>query len=164
MYKEAFGGRAYTKSGYSLEMGFRSASAPASATRGITAIGIFLSLGTAMALIAGITLARPGTTLDRLWTLNPQAYRQLAPLGKTVGALFLLLSAALGVASAGWLRRRKWGWLLAVTIISTQLLGDLVNTLRGQVIQGSVGIAVAGALLLYMTRPSVRSVFTAKPN
>ena len=116
-----------------------------------------------MALLAGITLVKPGTILDSLWALNRRAYGQLAPLGKTVGPLFLLLSAALGFASAGWLRRRKWGWWLAVTIISTQVLGDLVNTFRGQVIQGSVGIAVAGALLLYMTRASVRAVFATHP-
>jgi hypothetical protein len=131
--------------------------------RGITAVGIFLLFGAAMALLAGITLVRPGTVLDSAWTLNPRAYKQLAPLGRTVGILFLVLSVGLGVAGIGWLRRRKWGWGLAVTIISTQILGDLVNALSGQFIQGSVGIVFAGALLLYMTRPYIRCMFATKP-
>jgi len=132
--------------------------------RGMTAIGIFLLFGSATALLAGISLVRPGTTLDHLWALNPHAYKQLAPLGRTVGPLFLLLSALLGIAGTGWLRRRKWGWQLAVTIIAIQIVGDVVSALRGQVVPGSVGVVVAGALLLYMTRPYVRSVFVTKPN
>lgn len=135
----------------------------ASLSRGVTAIGIFLLFGAAMALLAGITLVRPGTTLDCVWALNPRAYSQLAPIGKTVGVLFLLLSGALAVAGMGWLRRKKWGWALAVIIISTQVLGDLVNALRGQVLQGFIGVLLAGALLLYMTRPCVRAVFATKP-
>ena len=129
----------------------------------MTAIGIFLLFGAAMALLAGITLVLPGTVLDCMWALNPQAYKQLAPFGKIVGALFLLLAAALAVASTGWFQRRKWGWRLTVAIIASQVLGDLVNLLRGQFVQGSVGVAVAGALLIYLTRPHVRSVFTTKP-
>lgn len=116
-----------------------------------------------MALLAGITLVRPGTTLDCVWALNPRAYSRLAPIGKTVGVLFLLLSGALAVAGMGWLRRKKWGWALAVIIISTQVLGDLVNALRGQVLQGFIGVLLAGAFLLYMTRPCVRAVFATKP-
>lgn len=135
-----------------------------SSHRGIAAIGIFLLFGAAMALLAGITLVKPGTVLDCAWTLNPRAYKQLAPLGRTVGILFLVLSVGLGVAGIGWLRRRKWGWRLAVTIISTQVLGDLVNALRGQFIQGSVGIVLAGALLVYMTRPYMRGMFVTKPD
>jgi len=131
--------------------------------RGMTAIGIFLLFGAAMALLAGISLVRPGTALDHLWALNPRAYKRLAPLGTTVGTLFLLLSAVLGIAGTGWLQRRKWAWQLAVIVIATQVLGDFANTLRGQVIQGSVGVMVAGALLLYMTRPYVRSVFATRP-
>lgn len=115
--------------------------------------------GAVMALFAGITLVRSGTALDSVWSLNPRAYKQLAPLGKTVGLLFLVLSVALGAAGIGWLRRHKWGWGLAMIIISIQVLGNLANALRGQVIQGSVGIVLAGALLLYMTRPHIRGMF-----
>ena len=83
-------------------------------------------------------------------------------ISQPIGTLFLLLAAALGIAGTGWLRRRKWAWQLAVIIIATQVLKELANTLRGQVVQGSVGVMVAGAFLLYMTRPYVRSVFATR--
>ena len=149
---------------YSLAMCCPTPSSLNSPPRGIIVIGVFLLFGAAMALLAGITLVRTGTVLDYAWTLNPRAYKQLAPLGRPVGILLLVLAVGLGVAGIGWLRRRKWGWGLAVAIISTQVLGDLVNALRGEVIQGSVGIVLAGALLLYMTRPHVRRMFGTKRN
>jgi hypothetical protein len=135
----------------------------ASPPRGMIAIGIFLLFGAAMALLAGISVVKPGTPLDCLWALNPTAYKRLAPLGRPVGALFLLLSATLGSAGTGWLRRRKWGWQLAVAVVATQVLGNLVNASRGRVVEGSIGLVVAVALLLYMSRPHVRSVFVTKP-
>lgn len=112
-----------------------------------------------MALLAGTTMIFPGTVLDRAWRLNPVAYAQLAPLGPPVGIVFSLLAAVLAVAAIGWLRRRRWGWGLAVVIIAIQALGDLLNLLRGDVLRGVVGVAVAGALLFYMTRRRVRTAF-----
>jgi hypothetical protein len=38
------------------------------------------------------------------------------------------------------------------------------NILARRVVQGAVGVTIAGAFLLYVTRPSVRFVFGAKSN
>ena len=84
----------------------------ASVPSGFAAIGVFLFFGATMASLAGISLFWRGTSLDRIWSLNPAAYRQLAPLGRTVGILFVLLGAALAAAGIGWFRRRLWGWKL----------------------------------------------------
>ena len=131
--------------------------------RGMTAIGVFLLFGAVMAFIAGTSLVRRGTALDRMWALNPRAYDELAPLGKTVGPLFLSLAVALALAATGWLKRRRWGWQLAVAIIGTQVLGDFVNIFFGRTFQGMVGVTIAGSLLLYITRPYVRATFAFKP-
>lgn len=112
-----------------------------------------------MSGLAGTTLVWQGTTLDRIWALNPTAYRKLAPLGGAVGSLFLLLSATMVVASVGWFKRRFWGWGLAVGIISTQVAGDAVNLVRGDFVRGGTGLAIAGAVLFYLLRPKVRTVF-----
>ena len=94
-------------------------------------MGIFLFFGAFMASLAATTLVWRGTALDRLWTLNPTVYKQLALLGRIVGILFLVLGAALITAGIEWFRLRLWGWRVAVVIISTQVLGDVVNKLRG---------------------------------
>ena len=113
-----------------------------------------------MASLTGTTLLWRGTLLDRAWTLNPTAYRQLSPLGSKIGILFLLLSAALVVSGIGWFGRRLWGWRLAVAIIATQVLGDTINIVRGDWLRGATGAVIAGALLLYVLSPRIRTAFS----
>ena len=126
---------------------------------GHAAIGVFLFFGATMASFAAITLAFPGTFLDRAWALNPVAHQQLATLGKVMALPFLLLALALLMAGLGWFRRSRWGWMLAVVIISINLLGDLFNAFRGEGLKGAVGVLIAGLLLTYMTREHVREYF-----
>ena len=127
--------------------------------RGTTAVGAFLFFGAIRASLAGATVTWPGTSLDRIWALNPTAYRQLASLGKPMGILFLLLSVTLALAGTGWFKRRLWGWSLAVAVIATQVLGDLVNFFRGDWLRGGIGFIIATALLVYLLRPTVKAVF-----
>jgi len=112
-----------------------------------------------MASLAGITLLWRGTVLEQMWTLNPTAYKKLVPLRASAGILFLLLGVALAIAGAGWFKRRLWAWRLAVAVIATQVLGDLDNALRGDVVRGAIGFAIAGALLFYLLRSEVRAAF-----
>jgi hypothetical protein len=126
---------------------------------GFAVIGIFLFFGFITAVLAATTLLWRGTVLDRLWALNPIAYKQLAPLGDTVGILFLLLGAALATAGIGWFRHRLWGWRLAVVIIAIQVLGDVVNLVRGDLLRGGTGVIIAGALLLFLLQSKIRATF-----
>jgi hypothetical protein len=103
----------------------------------MTAIGVFLFFGALMASLAGTTLIWQGTFFAKIWVLNASAYRQLAPFGKAVGVPFLALSAALAAAGVGWFGRRLWGWRLAVVIIATQVLGDLVSIFMGHFGRGN---------------------------
>ena len=128
-------------------------------TWGFTAIGVFLFFGTTMASLAAITLLWRGTALDDVWALNPTAYKELMPLGRSVGILFLLLGATLTVAGIGWFRHRLWGWRLAIAIIATQVLGDVVNCVRGDFVRGGIGIIIAGGLLLFLLRSKIRAAF-----
>jgi hypothetical protein len=127
----------------------------------MTAMGVLLLFGAIMASLAGTTLVWSGTLLDRMWTLNPRAYKELAPFGKAVGIPFLLLGLTLAVASIGWFKSRLWGWRLAVAIIATQVLGNLVNLWMAHYFEGGIGAAIAGALLLYLFRADVKNVFVA---
>ena len=126
---------------------------------GLTAMAVFLAFGATMATITGITLLFPGSFLDPLWRLNPEAGEQLHPLGRGIGIAFLGLGAAMVAAAIGWVKRRFWGWALAVIIIASQVLGDLVNALRGEFLKGAVGVVIAAALLIYLIRPVTRGAF-----
>ena len=114
-----------------------------------------------MALYAGITLLHPGTVLDRLWSLNPDAHRDLLPFRKPAGVLFLVLAAVAATAGVGWFRRRIWGWRLAVLAISTQVLGDCANLIRGDFLRGGAGLLIGGALLIYLLSDKIKGNFNS---
>jgi len=122
-------------------------------------MGIFLFFGALMASLAATTLLWRGTPLDRIWDLNPKAYTQLSPLSGTGGILFLFLGAALTTSAIGWFRRRRWGWRLAVIIIAIQILGDIVNCVRGDLLRGGTGVIIAGAVLVFLLQPKIRAAF-----
>jgi hypothetical protein len=112
-----------------------------------------------MAALAGTLLLWPGTVLDKLWALNQPAHEALAPSGTFMGPLFFLLSITLGIAAVGWFKQRVWGWRLTVLIISTQVVGDFVNLVRGDLLRGGTGLLIAGALLFYLLRSDIRTTF-----
>ncbi len=80
-------------------------------------------------------------------------------MGGKVGIGFLLLGAVLAAAGIGWFQRRLWGWRLAVAIITAQVLGDMLNCVRGDWLRGGAGIIIAGALLLFLLQPRIRTMF-----
>jgi hypothetical protein len=127
--------------------------------RGFLAIGAFFAFGAAMAAYAAVTLLKPGTFLDALWALNKRGHAGLVLLGRGALFLFAFLSVLFGLAAAGWFRRKYWGWMLGVTIIAINATGDLINSLMGEWLKGAVGVAVAGLLLVYLTRARVRNYF-----
>ena|ERR1700722_13094660 len=97
--------------------------------------------------------------LDHLWPLNPTGYNQLAPLGCMVGIFFLALAVILITAGIGWFQCRLWGRRLAVVIISTQVLGDVVSCFRADWLRGGSGVIIAGALLLSLWQRRIGAAF-----
>ena len=123
------------------------------------AVGIFCFVGACCALYAAITLAWPGTALDRLWVVNPIGHAGLLPLGRGIGLAFLALSGAMVVLGWGWLRRRRFAWYGMVGGISLNMLGDVGQAVAGRWREGLFGVAVAVLLLTYLLRPGTRRRF-----
>jgi hypothetical protein len=130
--------------------------------RGLLGVGVFFVFGTLASFYAGMTLVFPGTSLDRLWVLNPRAHHELSAFGRWTGISFFLLACALALTTLGWFKRRLWGWRLAVVIVASQVLGGLVHIFFGRVAQGVVGLTISGALLFYFLGAKVRAEF-ARP-
>ena len=112
-----------------------------------------------MATYAAVTLIGPGTALDGLWRLNKPAHVKLLAFGKGAGIGFAVLAACLCAVAIGWFRRRYWGWGLGMAIIAINAAGDLANLAGGERLKGATGMAIAGLLLIYITRPKVRNYF-----
>ncbi len=126
---------------------------------GFVPLGIFFFFATSMATLATITLGFPGTFLDRAWELNKTGHTQLAPLGRIMGLPFAIVIAVAFFTGIGWFKRRRWVWVVGTLGIAVNLVGDLINMAIGEFWKGAAGVLIAGMLLIYMTRPSVRNYF-----
>ena len=74
--------------------------------------------------------------------------------------MFLLIATTAAITGYGWLRRRTWGWRLAVLGIGTQVVGDCVNLVRGDLVRGGAGLLIGGALLIYLLSDKIKNNFT----
>lgn len=126
---------------------------------GFVPIGIFFFFGALMATYAAVTLAFPGTFLDRAWGLNPEGHAGLSSLGRIMAVPFLFLATAMLLAGLGWFRRSNEGWRLGVLLIAINLAANVYELVFRRQLKSGPGVLIAGLLLTYMTRTSVRRYF-----
>lgn len=126
---------------------------------GLTALGVFFYFGAIMSSYAALTLGKPGTVLDRLWLLNRNAHIQLAALGPMAAIPFTVLALVMFLTGYGWFRRRYWAWVLAVAIVGTNCAADLIHAALGDWLRSGIGFIIAGLLLVYLARRTVRGHF-----
>ena len=123
------------------------------------ALSAFFAFATLMTAITAITLLAPGGPLDAIWVMKPREYQQLKAMGPWVCAGFVALSLAAAVGAVGLFRRRSWGWRFAVAAFAINGLSDAARIAFGAVLEGLIGVAVAGLVLAWLTRPRVRALF-----
>lgn len=131
---------------------------------GVSLIAIFFAIATSILLGVGIALLRPGSMLEVIWKLYPARRALLMPYRMWLGPGFLILAIVMVLASVGCFRRRIWGWWLASAIFVINGLSDAGQLLTGHFLEGGIGVAVAGAILFYLSRPKVRGTFTKSSN
>jgi hypothetical protein len=124
-------------------------------------VGAFSLLVTAIAAAAGTTLLWPGGPIDVIWSIrNDDTHAKMLALGWPVGAgLWVLAVVALALA-VGSFAQRRWAWWLAAAGISVNGVADLGRLATGGIVEGLVGAVIAGLILFWLTRPTVRVQFS----
>lgn len=124
-------------------------------------VAAFLFAATAIAVVVATSLLFPGTSLDRIWSLNQPAYAAFHVLGKASGLLLLLLAVGTAAAGAGLLRAAKWAWWLAILLFSINGLGDIITLLtpKRDLLKSGSGVVIAAAFLTCLCRPDVIAFF-----
>jgi hypothetical protein len=102
-------------------------------------------------------LIMPGTSVDVLWRLNPHAHEGFIEMGRW--SVLVMSTVCLACASAAWglWRCRLWGYWMATTILTVNLLGDGINTFLLRDWRTLIGLPIAGLLIAYLMRK--RSIF-----
>src|SRR6267143_797563 len=112
----------------------------------------FFAFGATMCTLTIILLLFPGTSLDSLWRLNPEAHSAFQSLGKAAVLLMFIVGAGCALAAIGMWRGSLWGMRLALIILSANILGDLFNALLRHDLRTLIGLPIGGALIIYLIR------------
>jgi len=111
---------------------------------------VFFAFGAIMCALTVCLLLFPGSALDPLWRLNPDARLAFASLGRWSLVLMLTVGTACLFAAIGLWRGRPWGTWLALIILSINMLGDLTNVFVRHDYRGLIGVPVAGAMIFFL--------------
>jgi hypothetical protein len=94
----------------------------------------------------------PGSPLDRLWILNPEAQRGFVSLGSAAIALMCCVCVACGSATIGLYQMRRWGLISAIVVLAVDLLGDCANALIQHDWRTLIGLPIGGAMMVYLIK------------
>ena len=112
----------------------------------------FFGFGAMMCALTLALLLFPGSALDSLWRLNPEARLAFQSLGSWSFVLMLTVGTACIFAAIGLWRGTVWGTRLALTILSLNIIGDLVNTLLRHDYRALIGLPVGAAMIFFLVR------------
>jgi uncharacterized membrane protein (DUF2068 family) len=124
-------------------------------------LSAFFGFGAVMAFLSFLGLLVPGGFLEPMWRLNPRAHAALGGLQAWGIALMLLVAIACAGAAVGLWTRARWGLWLAVVLLTSNLVGDLVNALRGDP-RTLIGLPIAAALIFYLLSARTRAQFETR--
>ena len=105
-----------------------------------------------MGVLTIVLLVCPGTKLDLLWRLNPDAHTAFQSLGRASILLMVIVGTACAFAAIGLWRATRWGLQLAIIILCVNAIGDLLNAILRHDYRSLIGLPVAGAMIFYLSR------------
>jgi hypothetical protein len=117
----------------------------------------FFAFGAIMCALTAILLLFPGSALDWLWRLNPDALLAFQSLGYWSLVLMGTVGTACFFAAIGLWRAKPWGTWLALIILTINMLGDLTNVFVRHDYRGLIGVPVAGAMIFLLLTCGCRS-------
>jgi hypothetical protein len=95
----------------------------------------------------------PGTDLESIWRLKPEARTQFQTIGRGASAaLMTIVATGCGFAAVGLARNREWGRRLAIGILIINLIGDLLNALFMHDAKTLIGLPIGGLMILFLVR------------
>ena len=122
-------------------------------------LALFCLFGACMSGLAAVTLAWPGTPLDRVWELNPTGHAELVAAGPLAAMGMAILSPVMVVIAIGLLARRRWAYWAAVVGLVVNATGDAVAAVVRGDARTLIGVPIAGFFVYWLLRPSVRARF-----
>src|SRR4030095_5246844 len=134
-----------------------------SATRpgGIVALTLLFLFGTVAGFVSFVALVFPGSFLEPIWKLNPQAHEGFATMGGWATVLMFVVCLACAWTALGLWRGAQWGYWLAIVMLAVNLLGDVANVILRKERKALIGIPVVVFILIFLASGRVRDFFSS---
>jgi hypothetical protein len=124
---------------------------------GIRFLAAFFAFGVCMCALTIILLLFPGSALDRLWKLNPEAHSSFQSMGQVSVLLMGAVGSACAAAAVGLLRGAAWGKRLAMVILAANLIGGVANAVLRHDLRSLIGLPIGGGMIIYLwSRSGIR--------
>ncbi len=112
---------------------------------------IFFATGALICLVTMLALAFPGSFLESIWQLKPEARVQFLEIGRaTAIAVMAVVGVACGSAAIGLARNVEWGRRLAIAVLVANLIGDSLNALLRHDPKTLIGLPIGGLMILFL--------------
>ncbi len=114
---------------------------------------IFFAAGALICLVTMLALAFPGSFLESIWQLKPEARVQFLEIGRAATiAVMAVVGVACGSAAIGLARNAEWGRRLAIAVLAVNLIGDSLNALLRHDPKTLIGLPIGGLMIWYLSR------------
>lgn len=114
---------------------------------------IFFAAGALICLVTLLALAFPGSFLESIWRLKPEAHLQFLQIGRGVSiALMIIVGGACGSSAIGLARNAEWGRRLAIGVLTINLIGDSLNALLRHDPRTLIGAPIGAVMIWYLLR------------
>jgi hypothetical protein len=117
---------------------------------------IFFAAGALVCLVTVLALAFPGSFLESIWRLKPQARVLFQEIGSGASiALMATVGIACGLAAVGLARTAEWGRRLAIGILVANFAGDSLNALLRHDPKTLMGLPIGGLMIWYLVKKKI---------
>ena len=119
---------------------------------GIILLVVFFAAGAVICSVVMLALAFPGSVLESVWRLRPDARTEFREFGTWSIALMATVGAACGLAAFGLARGAEWGRQLAIGVLTVNLVGDMFNAVFRHDLRTLIGLPIGGLMIWYLVR------------
>lgn len=119
---------------------------------GIVLLIIFFAAGALICSLVMLALAFPGSVLESIWRLRPDARTEFQEFGTWSIALMATVGAACGLAAFGLARGAEWGRQIAIGVLTVNLVGDMFNAVFRHDVRTLIGLPIGGLMIWYLAR------------
>lgn len=127
---------------------------------GVTLITVFLCICVLICAASVASLLLPGSWLEPMWRIKPDARSDFASMGVGGIALLVVVGIMCAVSAFGLSRRRRWGHRMAVVGLALNAASDAIRGFWDP--RALVGVLIVAAIIAYLLSADVRRWFNRR--